>query len=176
MTGKQTPDTALPEITLPLVGGGEATLGKPQHGRDWQMIVVYRGKHCPICHKYAKTLETLLSKYHESGVDVIAISGDPEDKAKAFVEDTGLSAPVGYGLSVEQMLALGLYVSEPRSPEETDRPFAEPAVFVINDRGTVQIADISNAPFSRPDLEGLLDGLNFIREKNYPVRGTKLAA
>ena len=34
-----------------------------------------------------------------------------------------------------QMLALGLYVSEPRSEEETDRPFAEPGVFVINADG-----------------------------------------
>ncbi|MGR3465704.1 peroxiredoxin-like family protein [Limimaricola sp.] len=176
MTGKPTPDATLPEITLPRLGGGEITLGKPLEGRDWQMVVVYRGKHCPICHKYVEGLEGLLSQYHDSGIDVVLVSGDPEDKAKAFAEETGTSAPVAYDLSVPQMLELGLYVSEPRSPQETDRPFAEPAIFVINERGTVHIADISNAPFSRPDLEGLLNGLKFIRENEYPIRGTKMAA
>ncbi|PSK81009.1 peroxiredoxin [Limimaricola soesokkakensis] len=176
MAGKPTPDAVLPEITLPRLGGGEITLGKPLEGRDWQMVVVYRGKHCPICHKYVSGLEPLLSKYHEAGIDVVLVSGDPEEKARAFVDETGTSAPVAYDLSVPQMLELGLYVSDPRSPQETDRPFAEPAVFVINDKGTVHIADISNAPFSRPDLEGLLSGLKFIRDNDYPIRGTKMAA
>ena len=176
MAGKPTPDAVLPEITLPRLGGGEITLGKPLEGRDWQMVVVYRGKHCPICHKYVSGLEGLLPKFHEAGIDVLLVSGDPEEKARAFADETGTSAPVAFDLSVPQMHELGLYVSEPRSAQETDRPFAEPAVFVINDRGTVHIADISNAPFSRPDLEGLLNGLKFIRENEYPVRGTKRAA
>ena len=33
------------------------------------------------------------------------------------------------------MQALGLYVSTPRSPQETDRPFAEPGLFLINPDG-----------------------------------------
>lgn len=176
MPGKPTPDAALPEITLPRLGGGELTLGRPLEGRDWQMVVVYRGKHCPICHKYVSSLEPLLPKYHEAGIDVVLVSADPEEKARDFVEETGTSVPVAYDLSVAQMLDLGLYVSEPRSAQETDRPFAEPAVFVINGEGKVHIADISNAPFARPDLEALLNGLKFIRDKDYPIRGTKQAA
>lgn len=76
-------------------------------------------------------------------------------------------------MSLAQMRELGLYISDPRSPQETDRPFAEPAIFAINPDGNVQVVDISNAPFSRPDLASLLSGLKFIREKQYPVRGTK---
>jgi hypothetical protein len=68
--------------------------------------------------------------------------------------------------------ALGLYISEPRSPQETDRPFAEPGLFVINPKGRVQIADISHAPFARPDLSGILNGIKVIQERNYPIRGT----
>lgn len=176
MAGKPTPDTALPEITLPRLGGGEITLGKPLEGRDWKMVVVYRGKHCPVCHKYVSGLEPLLPKFHDAGIDVVLVSGDPEEKARAFADDTGTSAPVAYDLSVAQMLELGLYVSEPRSPQETDRAFAEPAVFVINDKGTVHVADISNAPFSRPDPGGLLNGLNFIRKNDYLIRGTRVVA
>jgi hypothetical protein len=38
-----------PDIAVPRLGGGEIELGVPGPGRDWQMIIVYRGKHCPIC-------------------------------------------------------------------------------------------------------------------------------
>ena len=34
--------------------------------------------------------------------------------------------------TVEQMQQLGVYISHPRSPQETDHPFAEPGLFVIN--------------------------------------------
>ncbi len=71
------------------------------------------------------------------------------------------------------MREFGLHISDPRSPPETDRPFAEPAIFVINPDGKVQVVDISIAPFSRPDLASLPSGLKFIQEKHYPVRRTK---
>ena len=58
------------------------------------------------------------------------------------------------------------------SPQETDRPFPEPAIFAVNPSGQAQIIDISNAPFSRPDLDNLLTGMKFVREKDYPIRGT----
>ena len=70
------------------------------------------------------------------------------------------------------MKDLGLYISHPRSPEETDHPFAEPGVFVINESGTVQVVDISNNPFVRPSLKSLVSGLGWIRSNTYPIRGT----
>jgi hypothetical protein len=70
------------------------------------------------------------------------------------------------------MQALGLYVSNPRSPQETDRPFSEPGLFLINPAGQVQLIDISNAPFARPDLAGIARGAKRIQEMNYPIRGT----
>ena len=99
----------------------------------------------------------------------------PFDKAEAFAADNALTLPVGHDLSPEQMAALGLWISDPRSPQETDRPFPEPAVFVTNAEGRVQILDISNAPFARPDLESLTNGIAFVREKGYPIRGTHAA-
>ena len=175
MTRKLQSGQPFPRQTVPALAGGEMELGTPRAGFDWQLVVVYRGKHCPLCRKYLTTLENLQDKFHESGVDVVAVSGDPEDKARAFAEELGLTVPVGYGLSVAQMHDLGLYVSDPRSPEETDRPFPEPGVFVINEEGALHLVDISNAPFARPDLEGLAGGLAFIRAKDYPVRGTRAA-
>ena len=81
--------------------------------------------------------------------------------------------PFAYGLSVEQMKELGLYISDPRSPQETDHAFAEPGVFVVNSEGKIQLVELSNNPFVRPELQALVNGLVWIRnpDNNYPVRG-----
>ena len=163
---------AFPKLTVPELQGGMLTLGTPQGDRDWQLVVVYRGLHCPICKTYLATLEELAPEFHKIGVDVVTVSGDPKDKARAMANEKDLSLPIGYDLSIAQMRELGLYVSDPRSPQETDQPFPEPALFVINDEGLIQIVDLSNAPFARPDLQSLLNGLKFVRDNGYPIRGT----
>tara|TARA_R110002124_G_scaffold253361_1_gene418800 strand:- start:691 stop:1227 length:537 start_codon:yes stop_codon:yes gene_type:complete len=178
MSSQKTPAGSLfPALTVSKLGGGELTLGAPQSRHDWQMIVVYRGRHCPVCTTYLKQLETLLPEFHALGVDVVAVSADPEHKASDQIGLVQPSFPIGYDLSLDQMHGLGLYVSDPRSAEENDRPFAEPGIFVVNAEGQVQVTDISNAPFARPDLKSLLGGLGFIRnpENNYPIRGARAA-
>jgi peroxiredoxin len=165
-----------PKQDVAKLGGGSLSLGAPRGDCDWQLVVVYRGLHCPICKTYLKTLEGLQKDFLEIGVDVVAVSGDPQDKAQAMADELGLTLTIGYDLSLAQMNTLGAYISDPRSPQETDRPFAEPATFVINGDGETHIVDVSNAPFSRPDLKGLLGGLQFIRKNDYPVRGTHKAA
>jgi len=104
---------------------------------------------------------------------VAAVYADPREKAETELKEEGWHFPGAYDMSLPQMRELGLYISDPRSPRETDRPFAEPATFAINPDGNVQVVDISNAPFSRPDLAALLSGSKFVQEKQYPVRGTK---
>lgn len=166
---KLAPASAFPEIILPKVGGGELA---PSTQDGWRMVVVYRGKHCPLCEKYLDTLNDLQSDYKESGIGIMAISADSKDKAEAQVSSQDLAFDVGYDFSPAQMNQLGLYVSAPRSVKETDRPFAEPALFVINPDNKLQIIDVSNAPFARPDLAALLNGLKFVQKEDYPIRGT----
>lgn len=164
----------LPDITLPKLGGGTMTLAQPENGNDWRMVVVYRGKHCPICTRYLRDLNAYLHELNAIGVDLVAISGDPEEKARDQMDLVAPNYDIGYGLTLDQMRALGLYISHPRSPKETDRPFAEPGIFVINDKGTLQVTEIANGPFVRPEMGLLVGGLKFIRnpQNNYPVRGT----
>ena len=137
----------------------------------WRLLVIYRGAHCPLCRSYLKTLERLQAGFAEAGITVAALSSDPRERAIKEASGEGWTFPVGYGLTETEMLQLGLYVSSPRSPEETDRKFAEPGLFAINPEGAIQIVDVSNAPFARPDLAELLNGLKFIIAKGYPIRG-----
>jgi len=162
----------LSPITVSLLGGGDVTLGAAKTPGHWQMVVVYRGKHCPICTRYLGELNGIAPKLRDLDVEIVALSADPEEKAAEHMETVGPDYPVGYGLAVEDMKRLGLYVSDPRSPKETDRPFAEPGLFVINGEGRLQIVDISNAPFARPALESLAKGIGFVKDNDYPIRGT----
>lgn len=164
-----------PEITVSKLGGGEFTLGSPKNGATWQMVVVYRGKHCPLCTKYLAKIHGMKEEFLKAGIDIVVVSADTEEKAVLQAsEKLELTFDVGYDLSIEQMKELGVYISHPRSPQETDRPFAEPGLFIVNEEGNLHVVDISNNPFVRPELNVLLSGINWIRDpnNNYPIRGT----
>lgn len=167
-TKKMTAGEKFPMMTWNAVSGERVV---PADESGWRVLIVYRGQHCPLCKAYLNTLNEMLEDFRAANIAVSTVSADSKDKAEAEVAECGWKFPVGYDLSVDQMRELGLYISDPRSPEETDRPFAEPALFVINPEGNTQIIDISNAPFARPDLKSLLKGLQFVMSKDYPIRG-----
>tara|TARA_B100001540_G_scaffold235792_1_gene210114 strand:+ start:737 stop:1267 length:531 start_codon:yes stop_codon:yes gene_type:complete len=148
----------------------DITLCEP--GTDWKMVVVYRGQHCPLCTRYLNKLATKRDELREAGVDVVAVTADSAEQLQAHCEKLDVNFALHYGLTVAQMKALGLYISHPRSPEETDHPFPEPGLFIINEEGNVQVVDISNGPFVRPDLDVLVPAMARIRAKDYPIRGT----
>jgi len=68
----------------------------------------------------------------------------------------------------------GLYVSIPTSRHKTDRRFPGPGLFAIDDDHQMQVVDISNNPFVRPELEALVSGLEWIKNpgNDYPIRRT----
>lgn len=159
---------AFPDLSWPTVDGNALA---PAQQTGWRALIVYRGQHCPLCKGYLKTLNDLFEDFRSSGIAVSALSADTLDQAKADVEKYRWTFPVAYGLTPDQMRQLGLYVSSPLSPAETDHPFPEPGLFVVNPDGQAQIIDISNAPFARPDLKALLGGLQYVIAKAYPIRG-----
>ena len=153
---------------------GVVDISKPTGGADWQMIVVYRGRHCPLCTRFLNQLSGYRQRLLDIGIDLAAVSADSKTQLAEHAQKLDVNFPLFYGLTLEQMQALGLYISVPRSAQETDHEFPEPGLFVINGDGDVQVIDISNNPFSRPNLEALVSGLEWVRapENNYPIRGT----
>jgi peroxiredoxin len=114
-------------------------------------------------------LEGLKQEFAEVGVFVSVASADSLEKAQSDVEEFGWTVPVAYGLTVDHMRALGLYVSE--MPESGHR-FSEPGLFVINPDRSIQILGISNAASCRPDLDVVLDGIKGIQARGLPIFGT----
>lgn len=175
---KLTAGQTFPAITVKQFNAGQhaepLALHKPGKGFDWRLLVIYRGKHCPLCTRYLTELEALKAQFYDIGVDIAVASADSLTQVSEHMASMALSFPVGYDLTIEQMQQLGLYLSSPRNTAETDHVFAEPGLFVINEKGQLQVIDISNGPFARPDLNTLAAGLAFIRNpgNHYPVRGT----
>jgi len=171
---KLTAGQPFPAMTVKKIGGGEIDLSTPAAPCDWRLVIVYRGKWCPFCTEYLLELKELISEFNEAGVDVVTVSADTEEWAQEHMAKIEPNYDVGFGLTPEKMETLGLYISNPRSEVESDHPFAEPGMFVINQDGQAQIIDVSNVAFARPDLKTLLRGIKYIRTpgNNYPVRGT----
>lgn len=46
-----------PDMTAQSLDGSTVDLGKPGDDTDWKMVVVYRGRHCPLCTKYLNKME-----------------------------------------------------------------------------------------------------------------------
>lgn len=129
------------------------------------------GAFAPRCKRFLNKLNAALPAWLEA-MDVVVVSADTREKAQPDKDEFGWSFDLCYGLTVPQMRAIGLYVSEPLSEAETDAPLSEPGAFAIRPDGTLMLADISNGPAARPDLDELLDGMIFNITNNRPARGT----
>jgi len=116
-------------------------------------------------------LESMKDQWDAAGFDIIAVSADSIEKATDDVKEFGWTFPIATQLQEADMRNLGLYISDPLTPDETDKRFAEPAVFCLRPDTSVQIAAISNGPSARPDLAELLDGMIFTITHEKPARG-----
>jgi len=168
MTAK--PGAIFPSFDATMLSGDTRKIGQT-NGR-WQLVVIYRGKHCGRCKKYLNKLESMLGAWNDAGFDVVAVSADPIEKLQADVAEFGWTFPIGYGMTETDMRHVGVHISDPLTPDETDRRFAEPGIYCLRPDGTVQIVCTSNGPAARPDLDELLDGMIFTIENDKPARGT----
>lgn len=169
------PREAAPALDLPLTTGGRFTLGAAP-GAAFDLLVFYRGLHCPICARYLRELERLEPEFWHRGVQVVAISGDGLARAKQMVdkvEATGVK--FAYALDLPSARKWGLYISTSRGPTSTgvEEPplFSEPGVFLIRPDGTLYFSAVQTMPFARPSFEELLGAIDFAIAKNYPARG-----
>ena len=79
------PRQAVPPLSLPLVPGGRFVLGEAPPER-FDLLVFYRGLHCPLCAKYLIELERLSPEFVDRGVRLTAISGDDASRAQAMAD------------------------------------------------------------------------------------------
>lgn len=169
------PRQPVPELELPLVGGGTWKLSE-QSPETFTMVVFYRGLHCPICKGYLGELEKLIDDFRDKGVEVVAVSSDGRERAEQAAQDWGLEkTPIAYDLDLDAARAWGLYISSGigKSSVGVDEPnlFSEPGLFMIKPDGTLYFGTTQTMPFARPKFADVLWATGFVLEKDYPARG-----
>ena len=162
------PGQPVPSLDLPLTIDARFELSE-QSPENFTMLVFYRGKHRPICKKYLTELGSKLSNFTDKGINVFAVSMDsPERAAVSHQEwDTG-DLPLAHSMSEEKAREWGLYISQKREGSDEPDMFSEPGLFVVKPDGTLHFAVVQSAPFTRPDLDDLLEGLNSLWTRVIP--------
>jgi peroxiredoxin len=169
------PRFPVPALNLALTTGERFVLGA-QPGDKFDLLVFYRGLHCPICAKYLMELERLAPEFASRGVQVVAISSDTEERAKAMADKVGAKAvKFAYGLSLRSAREWGLYISTSRGTTsigiEEPELFSEPGVFIVRPDGTLYYGAVQTMPFARPPFQDLVGAIDFAVAKDYPARG-----
>lgn len=164
------PTQPVPELNVPILNGGQFRISE-RRPKAFTMIVFYRGLHCPICKPYLRELDREFEEFESRGVDVIAVSTDPRERAARSKEEWGLGRlPIGYGLEISQAREWGLFISRGiKEPEPTE--FAEPGLFVVRPDGALYAASVQSMPFARPHISEVLAAIDYITKNNYPPRG-----
>lgn len=174
-TNALTPRQPVPALNIPLVKGGRFVLGATP-APTFELIVFYRGLHCPICAKYLIELERLIPEFEQRGVHVVAVSSDRAERAQAMVDKiSAVHLNVGHGLSLQSARQWGLYISASRGQTsigiEEPALFSEPGVFIVRPDGTLYYGSTQTMPFARPSFQDLLGAIDFAVAKDYPARG-----
>ena len=150
-----------------------------QSPENFTMIVFYRGLHCPICSAYLRDLDRKLEEFKAQGVEVIAISGDDEERARQAKTDWKLeNLTIGYGHDLDSAREWGLFISTSRGKTSTgfEEPalFAEPGLYLVRPDGTLYFGTVQTMPFARPSFGDILKAVAFVVDKDYPARGEVL--
>ena len=164
------PRQPAPRLEVKLLDGSIWRLNEAKP-KTFEMIVVYRGLHCPICKAYLGELEAKLPEFSKRGVSVIAASTDSRDRAERAKSEWSLSnLNVGCELSIEGAREWDLFIS--RAIRDGEPPeFSEPGLFLVKPDGTLFYASRSSAPWGRPSFDQMLRGIDITIDRNMPARG-----
>ncbi len=169
------PRQPVPALDVATLDGGGWNIAdsKPE---NFNLIVFYRGLHCPICAGYIRDLDRKVAQFRERGVEPVVISSDSEDRARETKESWGLeNLTIGHGLAIDSAREWGLYISSSRGKTSVgvlEPPlFSEPGLFLVRPDGTLYASAVNTMPFARPNFGELMKALDFIIERDYPARG-----
>ena len=165
----------VPDLSVSTLDGPTWALDQPAV-ENFTMVVFYRGLHCPKCKLSLTELNRKAGEFAELGVGIIAVSCDGEDRARTARDDWKLTnLTIGYGLTIDDARAWGLYISTSNGVTsigvEEPELFCEPGLFVIQPDGNLYMTAIQSMPFARPLFAEVAPAIKFVLEKGYPARG-----
>lgn len=174
------PRQVVPPLRVPLLGGAVFDLENAT-AANFNMVVFYRGLHCPLCAKYLIELARLHEDFIQRGVHPLAISSDTEERAQAMADKVNAgNLRFGHDLPLATARHWGLTLSSSRGKTsigiEEPKLFSEPGLFLIKPDGTLYWGSTQTMPFARPHFDEILGAIDFVLKNDYPARGEYLEA
>jgi peroxiredoxin len=103
-------------------------------------------------------LQSKLGELEALGAKVVAASADPADKAAELKKASGLTFPVGYGVTREIADRLGAFWDE-------NRKIIQPTEFIVGADGKILSATYSSGPVGRVDPGDFVALLKFYEQR-----------
>ena len=169
--GSKTPEMFVNSVKLK---EWRLSLSSPE---NFDLIIIYRGLHCPICCKYLQEFDQNFDEFQKLGTNLIAISTDNEERAfKSSIDWQLEKLNLGYNLDPKTATDWGLFLSKGMKNPSVTTPepeiFVEPGIFIVDTDKRLYFSNIQSMPFTRPPVRELLSGIKFAIDKKYPARGT----
>ena len=170
------PRIIVPNLLFPTLQHGDFNLSEHVKNK-FNLIVFYRGLHCPLCANYLTELSNLTEEFKKRDVKIIILSSDQKDRAQQMADKIKMNPQIvmGYDVKLTDAKKWGLYISEGRGKTsigiEEPAKFSEPGVFITREDQTLYYGSTQTMPFARPIFKDLLAAIDFAINKNYPARG-----
>lgn len=169
------PRQLVPPLDVPLLAGGRFDIAASP-APTFDLLVFYRGLHCPLCAKYLTELERLHSEFTGRGVLPIAISSDGAERAAEMARKVDAKRlSFGHDLPLATARSWGLTISTSRGTTsigiEEPALFSEPGLFLVRPDRTLYWSTTQTMPFARPHFDEILAAIDFVVRNDYPARG-----
>lgn len=143
----------IPSITFKLTDGSALTLPGQMTGR-YAAILFYRGTWCPYCKRQLASYQAKLPELERLGVTVIAAAVDDLTSSKAIAQELGLTFPVAYGVTIEDVSGFG-----PWWNEDNHGKYIQPMELLVLRGGTVFGSMYASGPVGRMGVEEVLNSV-----------------
>ncbi len=137
-----------PDIDLSVLDRGPTKLSELAAG-SWTLVQFYRGEWCPTCQAYFDRVARARAEITEAGLRIVAISADPEDKARATRDEHKLWFPIAYGAPLSLAADLDIYA-------DREHAFLQPAFFVLDPERRIRHISVQSGGMARPAIEELV--------------------
>jgi len=134
-----------PDLDLTVLDRGTTKLSELSDG-SWTLVQVYRGEWCPTCQAYFDRVARARSEIAEAGLRIVAISADPEEKARVTRDQHDLWFPVAYGADLSLATELDIYA-------DCERRHLQPAFFLLDPERRIRHISVQSGGMARPAIE-----------------------
>jgi len=150
MTQKLTQGQRLPSVELSILDGRTLAIPANAPGRYFALLF-YRGHWCTQCRSHLASYQARLGELEALGIGVVAASVDSREQTAALVDALGLTFPVAYGVTSEQVAPF-----DPWWGDDDHGRYIQPMEFLVQQDGTIVGSMYGSGAIGRIAAEAVL--------------------